>query len=53
MDVLSPVRSAPAALRALAPRKAARAGLRVGILDNSKPNADTLLGRIAELLLAP
>src|SRR5436305_10628795 len=28
------------------------AGLRVGILDNSKPNAEVLLGRVAELLVA-
>ena len=52
MDILSPVRATPAALRMQAPRKTALAGLRVGVLDNSKPNADTLLGRVAELLVA-
>ena len=51
MDVLSPVRSAPIPFRALAPRRSALRGCRVGILDNSKPNADTLLGRVAELLV--
>jgi hypothetical protein len=51
MDVLSPVRSAPTPLRALSPRRATLAGARIGVLDNSKPNADTLLGRVAELLV--
>jgi hypothetical protein len=36
--------------RALAPRPAALTGLRVGILDNGKEQADVLLGRVAELL---
>ena len=51
MDVLSPVRVAPTLARALAPRRATLAGARIGVLDNSKPNADTLLGRVAELLV--
>ena len=51
MEVLNPVRAAPTPLRALAPRRPL-AGARVGVLDNSKPNADTLLGRVAELLVA-
>lgn len=52
MDVLSPVRSAPAALKPLAPRRASLDGARIGILDNAKPNAGVLLGRVAELLAA-
>ena len=50
MDVLSPVRAAPAPSRALAPRRPL-AGARIGVLDNSKPNADVLLRRLAELLV--
>jgi hypothetical protein len=50
MDVLTPVRVAPTPSRALAPRRGTLAGARIGVLDNSKPNADTLLGRLAELL---
>jgi len=34
----------------LAPRKPSLAGLTIGVLDNSKPNADVLLHRVAELL---
>jgi hypothetical protein len=34
----------------LAPRPPRLAGLRVGILDNGKEQADVLLGRVAELL---
>src|SRR5688572_7928854 len=52
MDVLSPVRSAPIALKPLALRRATLEGCRIGILDNAKPNADTLLGRVAEALAA-
>ncbi|MBI1736694.1 MAG: hypothetical protein HYR51_16115 [Candidatus Rokubacteria bacterium] len=51
MDVLSPVRAAPTPFRALAPRRGTLAGARIGVLDNSKPNADTLLGRVAALLV--
>jgi hypothetical protein len=51
VNVLSPVRFAPAPLRTLAPRRPTLRGCRVGILDNSKPNADVLLGRIADLLV--
>ena len=52
MNVLSPVRSTLAPIRALAPRRSTLRGCRIGILDNSKPNADALLGRVAELLVA-
>ncbi|HYE89620.1 MAG TPA: hypothetical protein VEA38_01315 [Terriglobales bacterium] len=51
MNVLDPVPSSSAApVAALAPRARDLRGLRIGILDNSKPNADALLGRVAELL---
>lgn len=49
--VLSPIGAAAAALKPLARRPGSLTGLRVGILDNSKPNADVLLGRVAELLV--
>ncbi len=51
MKILSPVRDAPATPKALARRPASLRGARVGVLDNSKPNAGTLLGRVAELLV--
>lgn len=35
---------------ALAPSPSVLSGLRIGILDNTKPNAGLLLGRIAESL---
>jgi hypothetical protein len=34
----------------IARRRPRLAGLRIGVLDNSKPNADVLLGRVAERL---
>lgn len=52
MEVLSPLGVADTRPRSLAKRPARLAGCRVGILDNSKPNADVLLGRLAELLVA-
>lgn len=52
MDVLSPLASPSDEPRPLARRRPSLAGLRVGVLDNSKPNADVLLGRLAELLAA-
>lgn len=52
MEVLSPLGAADTLPRSLAKRPARLAGCRVAILDNSKPNADVLLGRLAELLLA-
>ena len=36
----------------LAPSEPVLAGKRIGILDNSKPNAGLLLGRVAERLAA-
>ena len=52
MDVLNPTPSTAArAITPLAPRPRDLRGKRVGILDNSKPNADALLGRVAELLV--
>jgi hypothetical protein len=52
MRVLNPVRRAPAPVRGLATRPTALAGRRIGVLDNSKPNAGVLLGRLAERLVA-
>lgn len=43
-----PEAPAPAATVAAARRKAARSGLRFGVLDNSKGNADHLLRFVAE-----
>jgi hypothetical protein len=51
MHVCNPMRSAPARARSLARRPSDLRGRRVAVLDNSKPNADTLLGRVAELLV--
>lgn len=50
MEVVNPCGEAPVTVRGLAPRLARLTGRRVGVLDNSKPNADLLLGRLAELL---
>ena len=50
MDVLSPLVTSDRVVRALARRSRSLAGLRIGVLDNSKPNADVLLGTVAELL---
>jgi hypothetical protein len=52
MDVLSPLGMAVTPARSLAKRPTGRVGCRLGLLDNSKPNADVLLGRLAELLVA-
>jgi hypothetical protein len=52
MDILNPIPSvAPGAISPLAPRVRDLRGKRIGVLDNSKPNAETLLGRVAELLV--
>jgi hypothetical protein len=51
MEVLSPLGSAPTRVKPVAPRRASLAGCQVGVLDNSKPNADVLLGRVAEGLM--
>ncbi|MBI4636448.1 MAG: hypothetical protein HY727_08880 [Candidatus Rokubacteria bacterium] len=50
MNVLSPLGLAPREVRPLARRRSSLRGLTIGILDNSKPNADALLGRTAEIL---
>jgi hypothetical protein len=52
VNVLDPIGRVSRHVRALAPRPPALAGRRIGILDNSKPNADVLLGRVAEGLVA-
>jgi hypothetical protein len=52
VDVMSPVPAAAVTAGVLAPRPRDLRGARVGILDNSKPNADVLIGRMAELLAA-
>jgi hypothetical protein len=52
MRVLSPLGVTPDIIKPLAPRPASLNGLRLGVLDNSKPNADVLLLRVAELLAA-
>jgi hypothetical protein len=50
VDILTPTGAADAQARTPAPRRAGLAGCRIGVLDNSKPNADALLGRVAELI---
>jgi hypothetical protein len=52
MHVLDPAGRAEAPLRPLAPRPQALAGLTIGLLDNSKPNAGVLLERVAAGLAA-
>ena len=51
MDVLSPIVVGAVEIQQLARRRRDLRGCRIGILDNSKPNADVLLGRVAELLV--
>ena len=50
MKVLDPIGTVQRPVRRLAARPPTLAGRRLGVLDNSKPNADVLLGRVAELL---
>ena len=52
MKVLSPLGTMPDTVRSLAKRRPSLRGLRIGVLDNSKPNADVLLDRVAEALAA-
>jgi len=52
MRVLSPLGSTPDAVKPLARRRPSLAGLRIGVLDNSKPNADVLLDGVADALAA-
>ena len=49
LRVSQPCGTTAVEVRPLAPRRPSLRGLRVAILDNSKPNADVLLGRVAEL----
>ena len=51
MDLVSPTGTAAVTVKRLAARRASLAGCRIAVLDNSKPNADALLGRVAELLV--
>ena len=51
MKLVSPTGTAVVAAKRLAARRPSLDGCRVAILDNSKPNADALLGRVAELLV--
>lgn len=51
MNVLGPLGLADFELRQLAARSSSLTGRRIGVLDNSKPNADVLLGRVAERLV--
>jgi hypothetical protein len=50
MNVLSPLGATSDTVKPLARRRPSLAGLRIGVLDNSKPNADVLLARVAERL---
>jgi hypothetical protein len=50
MKVWSPFSGGQMRVGRLAPRKPSLAGLTIGVLDNSKPNAGVLLHRVAELL---
>jgi hypothetical protein len=52
MRVLGPLGATPDTVKPLAKRRSSLDGLRIGVLDNSKPNADVLLHRVAELLAA-
>ena len=52
MNVLSPLGATPDTVKPLGKRRPSLAGLRIGVLDNSKPNADVLLGGVAEALAA-
>jgi len=51
MEVLTPVRSVSNQWKPLARRPSTLRGCRIGVLDNSKPNAGVLLDRLAELLV--
>jgi hypothetical protein len=53
MNVLNPLgarATASSATRPLAPRRRSLRGLRIGVLDNSKPNAGVLIGRVADII---
>ena len=50
MKVSSPLAPRATRTKTLARRRASLRGARIGVLDNSKPNADVLLHRVAALL---
>ena len=52
MRIYAPEGVAGPPATSLAPAEPVLAGRRIGILDNSKPNAGLLLGRVAERLAA-
>jgi hypothetical protein len=52
MKLWRPSPGGEAKIGRLAPRKSSLAGLTIGVLDNSKPNAGALMHRVAELLAA-
>ncbi len=52
MDLVSPTGTAAIVVKRLAARRSSLVGRRIAVLDNSKPNADALLERVAELLVA-
>ena len=51
LSLLSPLGTTAGDVKPLARRRGNLRGVRVGILDNSKPNAEVLLTRVAELLV--
>lgn len=51
MIVVSPMVNAAREVCALASRPSTLRGRRIGLLDNSKPNADALLTAVAEVLV--
>jgi hypothetical protein len=48
VELLVPIATTPTDVKPLAPRRPSLDGARLGLLDNSKPNADVLLERVAE-----
>lgn len=51
MTILEPTNAVSAPVTALAPRPARLGGLRLGVLDNGKPNSDRFLALLAERLV--
>ena len=51
-DILDPTIATARARIAYAPRPPVRRGLRVGLIENTKKNAEAVLRRLAELLAA-
>jgi hypothetical protein len=50
MKLFDPTSAPAARALSLAPRPASLTGLRLGLVDNTKFNSDTLLGKLAERL---